>query len=93
MNRNHIHFATGLLGDEGVISGMRYSCTHLIYVDLEKALEDGIKFFKSENGVVLTEGVKGEGYLPKEYFTKVVTTSGDVLWPLKTDEKKENVKS
>jgi len=26
---------------------MRYSCTVLVYLDLEKCLEDGIKFFKS----------------------------------------------
>lgn len=93
MNRNHIHFASGLLGEDGVISGMRHSCTHLIYVDMEKALNAGVKFFKSENGVVLTGGVKDEGRLPKEYFTKVVTTKGEVLWPLQTDEKKENVES
>lgn len=93
MKRNHIHFATGLIGEEGVISGMRYSCTHFIYIDLNKALKDGVKFFKSENGVVLTEGVKGEGYLPKEYFSKVAMRNGEVLWPLKTDEKKENAKS
>jgi 2'-phosphotransferase len=81
MDRNHIHFATGLLGENGVISGMRHSCTVLIYLDLEKALKDGMTFFKSENGVVLTEGVNGEGYIPKDYFTKVTTTKGDILWP------------
>lgn len=90
MSRNHIHFATGLLGQDGVISGMRHSCTVLIYIDLEKALEAGIKFFKSENGVVLTEGLN-EGYLPKEYFSKVVTTEGEVLWPPKSREGKENI--
>lgn len=72
MKRNHIHFATGLLGEDGVISGMRSTCNVLIYIDLEKALEDGIKFFKSKNGVVLTEGVNGEGYLPNDYFRKIV---------------------
>jgi len=82
MKRNHIHFATGMIGEKGVISGMRFTCTVLIYVDLEKALRDGIKFFKSENGVVLTEGERGEGYLSKEYFKKVVTNKGEVLWPL-----------
>ena len=86
MSRNHIHFATGLLGDDGVISGMRGSCSVLIYVDLEKALHDGIKFFKSENGVVLTEGVKEEGRLPKDYFGKVVTTTGETLWPEDLDD-------
>ena len=83
MTRNHIHFATGLLGEEGVISGMREACSVLVYVDLGTALEDGIKFFKSENGVVLTEGENGEGYLGKKYFEKVVTRKGKVLWPLK----------
>jgi 2'-phosphotransferase len=80
MNRNHIHFATGLLGEDGVISGMRHSCTVLIYLDTAKALDVGVKFFKSENGVVLTEGI--DGHLPKEYFSKVVSTKGEVLWPL-----------
>jgi 2'-phosphotransferase len=90
MNRNHIHFATGLLGEDGVISGMRYSCTVLIYLDLEKALKDGVTFFKSDNGVVLTEGVNGEGHIPTDYFIKVVTTKGEILWP-KADGKKENI--
>jgi len=44
----------------------------LIYIDLEKALEDGVKFFKSENAIVLTDGVNGEGYLPNDYFKNVV---------------------
>lgn len=81
MKRNQIHFATGLLGEEGVISGMRQNCTVLMYLDLEKALKDGITFFKSENGVVLSEGVNKEGYIPKEYFKKVVTRKGEQLWP------------
>lgn len=93
MGRNHIHFASGLIGEDGVISGMRYSATVLIYLDLEKALKDGIQFFRSENGVVLTEGVKGEGYLPKDYFSKAVTKKGEVLWPLDSDERTENVDS
>jgi 2'-phosphotransferase len=54
----------------------------LVYLDLEKCLREGMKFFKSENGVVLTEGVDGEGYIPKEYFEKVVSTKGEKLWPL-----------
>ena len=90
MGRNHIHFATGLLGEEGVISGMRMTATVLIYIDLEKALKDGILFFRSENGVVLTEGLNNEGYLPKDYFLKVVTKKGDVLWePQGVEERKD----
>jgi 2'-phosphotransferase len=85
MNRNHMHFATGLLGQDGVISGMRQNCTVLIYVDLHKALDAGVEFFKSENGVVLTEGIDGTGCLPKEYFKTVVSNKGMVLWPLKPE--------
>jgi 2'-phosphotransferase len=61
-------------------------------LDFAKALKDGVEFFKSENGVVLTEGVNGEGYLPKEYFSKVVTKSGEVLWPTQA-KGKENLNS
>jgi 2'-phosphotransferase len=86
MNRNHMHFATGLLGEDGVISGMRHSCTVLVYLDMAKAMDAGIKFFKSENGVVLTEGV--DGHLPKEYFSKVVSKKGDTLWPLADAKRK-----
>ncbi|XP_002980227.2 putative tRNA 2'-phosphotransferase [Selaginella moellendorffii] len=69
MKRNHIHFATGLPQD-GVISGMRSNCEVLIYLDLAKAMKDGMKFFMSENGVVLTEGF--DGVVPREYFEKIV---------------------
>ena len=38
MARNHIHFATGLPGDDFVISGMRGSSQVIIEVDLKRAL-------------------------------------------------------
>ncbi|EFJ36560.1 hypothetical protein SELMODRAFT_404681 [Selaginella moellendorffii] len=69
MKKNHIHFATGLPQD-GVISGMRSNCEVLIYLDLAKAMKDGMKFFMSENGVVFTEGF--DGVVPREYFEKIV---------------------
>ncbi|KAF2657040.1 hypothetical protein K491DRAFT_691407 [Lophiostoma macrostomum CBS 122681] len=53
-----------------VISGMRKSSTVLIYVDIDAALESGIKFWLSENGVVLSEG-NDEGFLPYEFFKRV----------------------
>ena len=86
MGRNHVHFATGLPAgfetghDDGqglverseapVISGMRKSSTVLIYLDLFKALEDGLKFFVSENGVVLGEGGES-GVIGVKYFRLV----------------------
>jgi 2'-phosphotransferase len=92
MARNHIHFASGLpagfkplessagVGDAAdaapVISGMRMSSTVLIYVDINAALDKGIPFFVSENGVILTEG-NGEGVLPYEFFSKVESRKKD----------------
>ncbi|KAL9936420.1 hypothetical protein V8E36_004488 [Tilletia maclaganii] len=39
-----------------IISGMRLNATVLIWVDVQSALRDGVDFFLSENGVVLTPG-------------------------------------
>ena len=47
MKRNHIHFAAGELGTDGVISGMRSSAQVYIYIDVHKAMENGIQFFRS----------------------------------------------
>jgi 2'-phosphotransferase len=81
MNRTHIHFAAGMPKQDGVISGMRKSCTVYIYLDVSKcasAAESGvIVFFTSDNGVILTDGV--DGVLPTEYFSNVVDSSGKVL--------------
>ncbi|XP_070578926.1 tRNA 2'-phosphotransferase 1-like [Ptychodera flava] len=65
MRRNHIHFAPGVPGDEGVISGMRNSCEVLIFLDMEKALEDGLEFFISANNVILSSGNVDGLILPK----------------------------
>ncbi|XP_052768030.1 uncharacterized protein LOC128208509 [Mya arenaria] len=70
MNRNHIHFAAGLPGQGGVISGMRSSCEVIIYLNLKKALEDGIPFFRSANNVILSPGNK-DGIIFPRYFEGV----------------------
>lgn len=70
MGRQHIHFAQGLPGQSGVISGMRSSCQVLIYIDMAKALADGIPFFRSENGVILSPGDKS-GCVATAYFARV----------------------
>lgn len=42
---------------EQVISGMRASADHLVWVDVKRSAADGgLKWWKSANGVVLTEG-------------------------------------
>ncbi|KAI0419941.1 KptA family-domain-containing protein [Xylaria grammica] len=104
MGRTHIHFGTGVPGDDSagqahevgdevaeskptVISGMRADAELLIFVDVERALRDSaapdedkdkeigrgtdeIKWWMSENNVVLTEG-NAEGVVPLKYFKEV----------------------
>jgi 2'-phosphotransferase len=82
MDRNHIHFSTGLPEDKaGVVSGMRGDAELLIYVDIKKSLEDGGVWWLSENGVVLTEGDE-KGMLDAKYWTRVVGRQNvvGVLW-------------
>lgn len=69
MSRQHIHMTTGLPGDKGVISGMRRSAQVVIYIDAKQAARDGILFYRSTNGVILTSGING--ILPPKYFTSV----------------------
>ncbi|KAF0684181.1 Aste57867_23831 [Aphanomyces stellatus] len=72
MKRNHIHFAAGEMDTSHVISGMRSSAQLKIYVDVPKAIADGIPFYKSDNNVLLCPGVGDQGVLPPAYFVKVV---------------------
>ncbi|KAI9708314.1 MAG: hypothetical protein M1820_004018 [Bogoriella megaspora] len=58
-------------GEVGVISGMRASSSILIYVDVERAIREGIEFFVSENGVLLSAGEKDSGLVPLRVFWKV----------------------
>ncbi|KAJ2809049.1 tRNA 2'-phosphotransferase [Coemansia guatemalensis] len=77
MARTHIHFATGLPSDKAVISGMRSTADAFIYIDGAKAIEDGIEFYLSENGVVLSEGLDKSGIIPSSYFEKVELKNAD----------------
>lgn len=77
MKRNHIHFAIGLPGDQGVISGMRNNSPVIIYLDLAGAIHDGIKFFLSDNNTILSEGI--EGFIPPKYFQKTTLNGKPVF--------------
>ncbi|EED20125.1 tRNA splicing 2' phosphotransferase 1 [Talaromyces stipitatus ATCC 10500] len=70
-----------------VISGMRSDAEILIYINLRRALEAGCPFYRSENGVILSEGMNlgdsGEGKIvPIEFFDLVIErkTGLGVLW-------------
>ena len=81
MGRNHIHMAKGLPGDSGVISGMRNTSTHLLYINVSAALRDGIPFAVASNGVVLSSGVGDTGALPLTYVLRVIDRHGHTIWP------------
>jgi 2'-phosphotransferase len=63
MSRKHIHFAKSL----DAVSGKRSDCNLLVYVDMAKAMDDGIIFYESSNGVILTEGI--DGILDPKYLS------------------------
>ena len=68
MKRNHIHMASCMPGEDGVISGMRSNCEIIIHIDIENAINDGgLDFYKSSNNVILTKGP----ILPR-YFSKCI---------------------
>lgn len=69
MKRNHVHLAQGVPGS-GVLSGMRNSSQVLVFIDVQKAIDAGIKFYLSKNGVVLTEG-DAKGFLGPQFFQRV----------------------
>ena len=90
MTRNHVHFASGLpagfksIADAEsttdaaalpVISGMRKSSTVLMFLDLPKSMEAGLKFWVSDNGVILSEGK--DGVVPLEMFKRVEDRTGE----------------
>jgi len=43
---------------EKLLSGMRQGASTMIWVDVKKSLEGGVKWWRSENGVFLTEGLE-----------------------------------
>lgn len=75
MCRNHIHFAIGMPGDSGVISGMRSSSQVLIVIDLLELIASKIPVFISSNKVILSPGISGLGIIPIKYFKSVIERS------------------
>ncbi|KAJ2549859.1 tRNA 2'-phosphotransferase [Coemansia sp. RSA 1933] len=71
MRRTHIHFASGLPGDKEVISGMRTTATAFVWIDGPRAMEAGIEFYLSENGVILSSGLGETGAIPEMYFKDI----------------------
>ncbi len=75
MTRNTIHFSESypaeyIYEDNLILSEDKIKSSYevLIYIDMEKAMQDGIKFWRSENGVILSEGINGT--IDSKYFLK-----------------------
>lgn len=66
MKRTHIHFSTQEYGSSEMISGMRKSSEVLIYLDVEKVLDNNIPLYLSENQVLLCPEI-----IPREYFKDI----------------------
>ncbi|PFH57394.1 hypothetical protein XA68_15127 [Ophiocordyceps unilateralis] len=82
MGRNHVHCSTGDPDeDDGVVSGMRRDAELVVELDVEASLQAGVKWWRSENGVVLTEGDEN-GLLSCRFFKSVTGRRLDVgvLW-------------
>ncbi|KAM6953337.1 tRNA 2'-phosphotransferase 1 [Aplochiton taeniatus] len=72
MTRMHIHLVPDLPGDSPAISGKRKDCDLVIFIDVPKALSDGIQFFWSENGVLLSPG-DADGRLLPRFFSRALS--------------------
>ncbi|KAI9756090.1 MAG: hypothetical protein M1815_004203 [Lichina confinis] len=65
-----------------VISGMRTSADVLIYVDVHRSMrEANVQWWRSDNGVLLTDGEDGMGLLSTGFFVKAIHKGKrTVLW-------------
>lgn len=68
MKRKHIHFVSEIKPTEQV-SGFKAKSNTIIVIDMQECMKDGMKFFKSANGVILTEGF--DGWVDAKYFLDV----------------------
>lgn len=73
--RWNIEFTTPNLFNGNNIGGI------LIYIDMESAMHDGIKFFMAENDIIISKGTGPEYMIDRKYFTKVIklSTGEDLL--------------
>lgn len=70
MSRNEIQMAVGLPDDPEVTSGVRQNVEVLIYVDVARAMGEGLRFFRSANNVICSPGP-----IPPSCFAHVVHRS------------------
>jgi len=82
--KTHLYFQPGDLsiGLSNLVKRFRNNCEVLVYIDIAKAINGGIQFYKSINNVVMTTGDR-LGRIPARYFLKAVhisPTTGEQIW-------------
>ena len=84
--RGHIHFVRRAPQADEVVAGVRRGGEVCIFVDVQRAIEDGIPFFITLSKVLVSPGNE-EGVIPVKYIAKVVVcSSGMQLFPLSDPE-------
>lgn len=78
-----------MMADAKVKSGMRPDAEILIYVDLERALKAGMKWWRSENGVILSEGLSASLPQPADLATAIEMSGEHPGDSTQTDEDKQ----
>ena len=76
-SRNHIYIATRDSRHGHAIAAAKAKTGILIYIDLATAIKDGVVFYKTADGILLTRGVDNGGFLPARYFLRAVRYNGD----------------
>ena len=66
MGRQHVHLTPHPPRDSRSVSGMRSDCNLFLRIDVKKAREAGVRFWRSSNDVILTRGLSGT--IPPECF-------------------------
>lgn len=64
MKRNHIHFAR----EKNLMFGLRKNSEVYIGIDVINAIKDDIKFYESDNKVILSPGIGDKGIIPFKYL-------------------------
>jgi 2'-phosphotransferase len=73
MSKQAIQKAVGLPDDPDVRSGIRRIAEVIIYVDVDRAMRQGLPFYRSENNVICCPGPT-----PLDCFVVVVRRDGSV---------------
>ncbi|CAK9086742.1 tRNA 2'-phosphotransferase 1, partial [Durusdinium trenchii] len=71
MDGEYIHMCLGLPG-KGAMSEIRKDCDVAVFIDIIRAIQAGIKFWQSSNGVILTNGEGNSQTVRPEFFLRVL---------------------